>query len=104
MAPIQFSEVAANSSGVCIVAPEQARPLVASEISLSPAALAVVTVGEVDVRDGKDLQWPAFHVPTKEPGFGKRDVDQLATVPDAPALPTISTEVVRVTVFRDFFD
>eukprot|EP00438_Fugacium_kawagutii_P029375 Skav202093 [mRNA] locus=scaffold513:202914:206070:- [translate_table: standard] len=111
--PIAFSDVVANGEGVCAVTLEQAGQLLQSDVSLSPGPLAVVTIGEIShpQKNFSSLLWPALYTPTMEPVLVKGCLMNLgdvavsmAKVEDAPAVTMLSTEVIRLTVFKHMFD
>ena len=114
VAPITFPEVVANARGICVVTTDQALQLQQADYHLSVDALAVVSIGEIPLVEGRqseDMHWPAVYAPTnKEPIIVKGTLLQLgdvevsqAPVIDAPQVATLDTEVIRMSVFRDGF-
>eukprot|EP00438_Fugacium_kawagutii_P005452 Skav215021 [mRNA] locus=scaffold966:377373:386589:+ [translate_table: standard] len=111
--PISYQEVVANARGIAIVTVDQARQLCSDSTNLSTDALAVVTIGEVaDLKTTQttSLQWPAVYTPTNEPVLVKGTLvnlgDLVVSLPDleaAPAISSVSSAVVRITVYRDMF-
>ena len=110
---IAFQEVAAEARGVAICTIEQALKLNAEPRNLSIQALAVVSIGKLNIEQGEGhvsehLQWPAIYGPTNEPilvsgtllNFGDDEVSYNQP-DDAPEVAIMQTSTLRLLLFRD---
>ena len=113
---IGFQEVISEARGIAICTVEQALQLNRMEKNLSIDALAVVSIGRLNLEEGTEhcsahLQWPAVYLPTQEPilvsgtllDFGDSSVRYNQPV-DAPELPVMDTVTLRLMQFKDQYD
>ena len=113
---ISFQQIGSDARGVAICTIEQASKLTENCENLSIDALAVVTIGRMNVEEGSGycvahLQWPAVYTPTGEPillngtllSLGDDEVSY--KTPDmAPELSIMDTKTLKLQQFRDQYD